>query len=230
MIDRRLALMLLAATGLGGYTAWSGDNALMSWLGARGSTGTVMQQPAVPSPAEAKPAKVSNLNPLAQLTLAEFDEIAKRPLFNPTRAPAPPPPEPDPEPEVAVVEPPPEPVEASISPEDFTLLGVASKNGSWTVVMRWNPSNEIHRLKTGGEIQGWSVADVTPQKVTLSRNGQILDIKMFQNLAARPGQNINMDDPSQDPELMQEQDTQSQRQMNPQLQIQNQQLQIQNQQ
>ncbi len=222
MIDRRLSLLLVAAIGLGGYTAWSGDSALFTWFGVPGSTGTAVQQPAAPPAAGSKPVKVSNLNPLAELTLAAFDEIARRPLFNPTRAPAPPPPEPEPEPEVAVAEPPPEPVEEPINPDDFALLGVASKNGSWTVVMRWNPSNEIHRLTSGGEIQGWSVADVTPQKVTLSRNGQVLDIKMFQNLAARPGQNLNMEDPAENPELMEGQDV-PQRQMNPQLQIQNQQ-------
>jgi hypothetical protein len=221
MIDRRLALLLLAAIGLGGYTVLSGDSALMQRSGASVGAETELRQTSAPSQDDVKPAKAVNLNPLAELTLADFAEIAKRPLFNPTRAPAPPPPEP--EPEAAVAEPPPTPVEEPTNPDDFALLGVASNNGSWTVVMRWNPSNEIHRLKTGGEIQGWSVADVTPQKVTLSRGDQTIDIKMFQNLASRPpGMNANVDDPAENPEMMEGQYTQ-QRQMNPQLQIQDQQ-------
>ena len=61
------------------------------------------------------------------------------------------------------------------------------------MVMRWNPSNEIHRMKTGDEIQGWSLAEITTQKVKLSRNGTMLDINMFQNLAPPPGQTPEMD-------------------------------------
>ena len=49
--------------------------------------------------------------------------------------------------------------------------------------------------------------------------GKTLDIKMFQNLASRPAQAIDMDDPSENSET----DDQQQQQMNPQLQNQNQQ-------
>ncbi len=223
MIDRRLALLLLAATGLGSYAAWSGNNTLLTWLDPREEIVTASQQSTPVTSPEAKPQKVANLNPLAQLALAQFEDITKRPLFNPTRAPAPPPPEPEPEVEEVAVEAPP-PVEEVTNPDDFALLGIASKDGTWTVIMRWNPSNEIHRLKTGGEIQGWSVAEVTLQKVTLSRDGKTMDIKMFQNLASRPAQNLNPEDPSVDPELVQDEDAQQQLQMNArQHQMQNQQ-------
>ena len=197
MIDRRLALLLAAAIGLGGYAVWSGDSLFSTWLTQDNDIVTAVKQlPAAPV-AEIKSDKLVSLNPLAALTTVQFEDIVKRPLFNPTRAPAPvaePPPVEEPPPEAVEVAPPPE---EPVNPNDFALLGIASKNGIWTVVMRWNPSNEIHRLKTGGEIQGWSLTEITPQKVKLSRNGQDIDIKMFQNLAPPPGQSLQALDPSQ---------------------------------
>ena len=222
MIDRRLLLLLAAAMGLGGYSVWSGDNALVDWLYPQTGIAAAVKQPAKTVASATPTEKVANLNPLALLDAAAFDDMVQRPLFNKTRAPAPPPePQPEPEPEAVVaVEAP--PTEEPAKPEDFALLGVASKGGEWTVVMRWNPSNEIHRLKAGGEIQGWSLTNVAPQKVTLSRDGQMLDIKMFLNTAPPPALAINPDDPSQigdvDPADMQ----QSGQQMDPRRHIQSQ--------
>lgn len=229
MIDRRLALLLAATIGIGGYTVWSGDSALMSWLNPQEAIVTAKRQPALVTPSAAELGKTANLNPLAGLALAQFGDIVKRPLFNPTRAPAPPPPEPQPEPEVTEEEVPPQPVAEEINPDDFTILGIASKGGLWTVVMRWKPTNEIYRLKAGGEIQGWNVTGVTPQKIILSRDGKTLDIKMFHNLASRPAQSFDSDeDPQENPEP----DIQQRLQMNQQQQIQgtNPQQHIQNQQ
>lgn len=227
MIDRRLALLLAAAIGIGGYAVWSGDSALTSWLDPQEAIVTAKRQSPLVTPSATEPGKTANLNPLAGLALAQFGDIVKRPLFNPTRAPAPPPPEPQPEPEVTEEEAPPQPVVEEINPDDFTILGIASKDGLWTVVMRWKPTNEIHRLKAGGDIQGWNVADVTPQKITLSRDGKTLDIKMFQNLASRPEQAV---DPGEDPTENPEPDIQQRLQMNQQIQGTNPQRQIQNQQ
>ena len=224
MIDRRLSLMLAAAVGLGGYAMWSGDNALVDWLYPQSGIAAAVRQP-VKIPASATPPeKVANLNPLALLDAAAFEDMVQRPLFNKTRAPAPPPqpePEPEPEPEVVeAVEAP--PTEEPAKPEDFALLGVASKGGEWTVVMRWNPSNEVHRLKAGGEIQGWSVTNVAPQKVTLSRGGQMLDIKMFLNTAPPPQPANNPGDPSQNGDVDPADMQQSGQQVDPRRHIQSQ--------
>lgn len=197
MIDRRLAFLLAMAIGLGGYAVWSGDNLFSDWLNPQSEIVTAVKQPSTANVAEVKTDPPASLNPLAALSVSQFEDMIKRPLFNPSRAPAPVPEPPDDE------EPPPEaveatpPVEETVNPNDFALLGIASRDGSWTVVMRWNPSNEIHRLKHGSEIQGWSLTDVTPQKVRLSRNGKDIDIKMFQNLAPPPGQTAPGLDPSQ---------------------------------
>ena len=227
MIDRRLALLLAAAIGIGGYAFWSGDSALMTWLYPQEEIVTAKRQPALAAPSAAESTKPTNLNPLAGLAMAQFGDIVKRPLFNPTRAPAPPPPEPEPEPDVTEEVAPPQPVAEEINPDDFTILGIASKDGIWTVVMRWKPSNEIHRLRAGGEIQGWNVAEVSSQKITLSRNGKTLDIKMFQNLASRPAESV---DPDEDPAENPEPDVQQRQQINPQPQGINPQRQNQNQQ
>ena len=224
MIDRRLSLMLAAAIGLGGYSMWSGDNPLVDWLYPQSGIATAVNQPARIAASATPTEKVANLNPLALLDAAAFEELVRRPLFNPTRAPAPPPepqPEPEPEPEVVVAEEPP-PTEEPAKPEDFALLGIASKDGEWTVVMRWNPSNEIHRLKTGGEIQGWSLTDVAAQKVTLSRDGQLLDIKMFLNTAPPQALANNPEDHSQDADVDPAEMQQSGQQMDPRRHIQTQ--------
>ena len=188
MIDRRLSLMLAAAVGLGGYSVWSGDTALVGLIFPQTEIAAAVRNPERIAASEVPPEKVAHLNPLAALDAAAFNDMVQRPLFNQTRAPAPPPepePEPQPEPEVVVaVETP--PTEEPAKAEDFALLGVASKGAEWIVVMRFNPSNEVHRLKTGGEIQGWSLSEVSPQKVNLSRDGQMLEIKMFQNTAPPP--------------------------------------------
>lgn len=205
MMDRRMALLLAAALGLGGYAVWSGDSALMSWFTPVRDSRTAVQ-PVVKTDDGEAASKTTQLNPLAELDVAAFDEMLQRPLFNPTRAPAPPPPEPVVEQPQAAVEEAPLAAEEPVRPEDFALLGIASKDGAWSVVMRWNPSNEIHRLKTGDEIQGWSLAEITSQKVKLSRNGTMLDISMFQNLAPPPGQASEMEGEQIIPERGQEQD------------------------
>lgn len=216
MIDRRLALLLAAAIGLGGYTLWSGDSALSTWLTSQDDIVTAVKQPPATSIAQTKANKETNLNPLATLRIEQFEDIVQRPLFNATRAPAPVPeqvvdeePEQQAVVEVPVVEEPP------VKPEDFALLGIASKGGTWTVVMRWNPSNEVHRLKTGGEIQGWSLTEVTPQGVKLSRNGKDLDIKMFQHLGPAPGMTIQ---PADSPDVDEQGQPMNPQLINPQLQ------------
>jgi hypothetical protein len=177
MIDRRLALLLLGAVALAGYSVWSGDGALMSLVRPVDNE----DQLAAAANAEDKSglgqSGAADLNPLAKLSADQFDEILKRPLFNPSRAPAPPP-EPPPEPEQAAAEEA-APAEPPVNPDDFTLLGIAARDGTWTAVMRWNPTNEIFRLKTGGEMQGWKVAAIAAQGVTITKDDQSLDIKMF---------------------------------------------------
>jgi hypothetical protein len=184
MIDRRMSLLLAAAATLGIYAVWSGDNALTTYLGSTEDAAPAVATQAV-APAGGTVA-VADLNPLAGLKAEQFADIAARPLFNPTRAPAPEAaPQEVPE-DVATVEEAP-PAEPPSNPEDFTLLGIAAKDGVWSVVMRWNPTNEVFRLSTGGDIQGWTVAEITPQQVTVNRGDQTLDIRMFHQKGPGPG-------------------------------------------
>jgi hypothetical protein len=176
MIDRRLALLLAAAFGLAGYTVWSGDNALFSYLNPQSGDDRAAAAAKVESP-PADLEAVANLNPLAGLSAEQFAEIVKRPLFNPSRAPAPEPVAPEPEP-VVTEQPPPE--EPPVNPEDFVVLGIAERDGRWTVVMRWNPTNEIHRLASGDEVEGWTLASIAPRQVTFTKDGEDLSIKMFE--------------------------------------------------
>jgi hypothetical protein len=185
MIDRRLAMLLIAALGLAGYSLWSGDGALMSFMNPAQAPANAPSAPKASTAEATQPIAVAELNPLSGMTAEQFEEILKRPLFNPSRAPAPPPPEPQPEPEQVVTEEPP-PQEAPPNPEDFTLLGIAAKDEAWTAVLRWNPTNEVFRLQTGGEMQGWTVAAIAPQGVTVTKGEQSLDIKMFLQRSAPP--------------------------------------------
>ena len=131
MIDRRMALLMAAALGLGSYAVWSGDSALMSWLSPGGDNLTALPSPVKKDDSEAA-AKTTHLNPLAELDIAAFDEMLKRPLFNPTRAPAPPPPEPVEEQPQAAVEQAPPPTEEPVRPEDFA--SARNRLERWSVV------------------------------------------------------------------------------------------------
>jgi hypothetical protein len=182
MTGGRLGLLMVTAVALTGYLVWSGDAALILPLLDQEKTpsATLQTTAALPSP-KAETSGTPVLNPLSELKPDALNEMIERPLFNPTRAPAAAP--------VAEVAEPvdeaPEP-EDSTGPQDFTLLGMASRDGIWTAVIRLNKTNEIFHLKQGEAMSEWTFSAVAAHEVTLSNNEKSIQLKLFQDMGNRP--------------------------------------------
>jgi hypothetical protein len=183
MIERRLALLLAAATVLAAYALWSGDNPLLAQWGlgpaSPAADGATARKP---EDAQGEPTLKPVVNPLGGLELESFTETIERPLFDPARA--------RPVPVVAEEEPveetPPPAVEEPKSPEDFTLLAVASREGAWTALVRWESEGKVYHLKKGDTLSDWQLTDVSPRDATLSQEGRVLQLKLFEKRASAP--------------------------------------------
>lgn len=199
MTNGRLALLMAAAGSLMAYGIWSGDVTLPFYP----HRDAAPADDAVPAPVPAGAASsVAALNPLAALKPEDFNAIVERPLFNPTRRPAPPP-QPVVQPVEAEQPSEPPPTEASqpdVKPEDFTLLGITSVDGTATALVRWNPTNQIYHAKQDQLVSDWHLRSIGALDVTLERDGQTLQLKLFQTFgtaAPPPAQGL------QDPSVMQ---------------------------
>jgi hypothetical protein len=181
LMNRRLLLLIAAATGLAVYVANGEGGRLMARLTDQGAEALPPRNAGKPAPSKSMANPVA-LNPLSELKAASLDEITNRPLFNPLRKPAPPPP---PAAADAPVEA--EPVqEAGVNPDDFALLAIASGDFGRTAVVRWNPTNEVSHLKLGQQLSGWEITEVGDREVTIGRDGKILVLKLFEKPAQPP--------------------------------------------
>lgn len=183
MTGGKLGLLMVTAAALTGYLVWSGDAALILPLLDREKPPdrTLQTTAALQSP-KSEASGTTVLNPLSELKPEALNEMIERPLFNPTRAPAV-------APVAAVAEPVEEPVpepEDSTGPQDFTLLGMASREGIWTAVIRLNKTNEIFHLKQGEAMSEWTFSAVAAHEVTLSNNEKSIQLKLFQDMGSRP--------------------------------------------
>lgn len=183
MTKAKLSLLMMTAAALTGYLVWSGDAALLlPMLDKETPAGTPAQTTAAPQDPKTQAIAAPVLNPLAQLKAEALAEMVERPLFNPSRAPAP---IPVAEAAPPVEEAPPEPEETT-GPQDFTLLGMASRDGTWTAVIRFNKTNEVFHLKQGEAVSEWTFSNVAAHQVTLSNAGRSIDLKLFQDMGTRP--------------------------------------------
>ena len=108
--------------------------------------------------ARATPVQTRLLPPIAAVNPEqEYPETAARPLFTPTRRPAPS--------AVAAGGP------SSMSKGQFTLTGVIIANGLKTALLRETRSGRVVRVEQGKEVNGMTVAEIEPEKVTLTQAG-----------------------------------------------------------
>ncbi len=120
-----------------------------------------------PSPAK--------LLPAVPATVAEqaYPETGARPLFTPTRRPAPPVPT--------------TPVPQMVRGQ-FTLQGVLIAGAQRTAFLREKSSGKIHRIEKGKQVNGITVAEVEPEKVTLAQAGEQEELPLLvQRGGASPG-------------------------------------------
>jgi len=126
----------------------------------------------------AAPEGTVNPNPLSSLDLEGLTATLAAPLFTPSRtgpiveAPV----EefveaPRPTPEVATEEPPP----------GLQLVGIVLTDAANTALLKDPASNEIHRLGSGEEFQGWSLTIVDARSVEFRSGDRVEGLKMFES-------------------------------------------------
>ena len=121
------------------------------------------------APAAAPLVQAAKGNPLWAVPLASLSATRERPLFSPSRRPpetaAPPPP-----PRVAAAPPPP-PVVAVAETPPFTLLGTVLGAGGNFAVLLNTSTNEVRRVRQGGNEAGWTAQKVDPRATVLTKDG-----------------------------------------------------------
>lgn len=124
----------------------------------------------------------SRAEPLAVETMRETRD---RPLFAPSRRPPPPPPAPvvatPPAEPVAAAEPPPAPP----TPPNAVLTGIVI--GGDLKLAVFQADGKPLTVREGGEIEGWTVAEVQPRAVALERDGERTEMHLKDPAEATPG-------------------------------------------
>jgi hypothetical protein len=191
LINRRLALLFAAAGGLAAYGVWSDGGSLLQRL--TGDSPVVSDASPVAATGSRETGSIGDgaksLNPMSNIALESLSEMVARPLFNPTRAPAP-----KVQQAAPVVVPEAPFVEETINPGDFTLLAVASNKEGRTAVVRRNTTSEVFHLKLGQFLSDWQVLELGDRDMTLGRQDQSFQLKLFQarvGAAAQPPAEIN---------------------------------------
>jgi hypothetical protein len=114
------------------------------------------------------PASAEPRNPLDALRFEDLSATRDRPLFAPTRRQPPPvrveapPPEPTPAAEIAVV----------LGPPPFQLIGAVVGRREAYALLRNKTTNQVTRLRTGDEADGWRVEAIGIRTVALERSGR----------------------------------------------------------
>lgn len=101
-----------------------------------------------------------------------FDAMVERPLFSPTRRPPPPPPSPLALPTALPIQAPPPPA------PNLTLSGVISGGGSGVALLRRPQDQAPVRVAPGGQIDGWTVAEIRPRAVVLRRDARSVTVEL----------------------------------------------------
>ena len=125
-----------------------------------------------PSPLAASPA----VTPFQPPALLEFSEIDERPIFNPSRTPFK-------IPEAKVVE-------APRPPPSLTLVGVIVTRSGRIAITRAQGATASVNLIPGQLIDGWEVAAIETDHVTLRSNASTFEIKLQSPSAGQPSAQV----------------------------------------
>ena len=114
--------------------------------------------PSVMAAQKVAPAEAKLLPSLASASPeSSYPETAARPLWIPTRRPAP---------QVAAAP------QQSFQPGQFVLQGVTIAGGTRIAMLKEKTSGRVHRVELGRDVNGLHVADIEPERVTLTQGGQ----------------------------------------------------------
>ncbi|WP_244511182.1 hypothetical protein [Magnetospirillum fulvum] len=119
--------------------------------------------PPAPDPTRPPPAPRAIVPPQPQSPpqspeSAEWSRVLDRPLFSPDRRPTP-------------------TVAAATALEGFVVTGIAVSEQAASAVVR-PPAGKTIRLRPGQTLDGWTVRRIAPQRVTLDRAGESLDLTL----------------------------------------------------
>lgn len=157
---------------------------LFALLLALGSSNLAAAQeeaiPPVAPEAEGAAAAPVNPNPLSGLSLDGLSATRSLPLFTPSRtAPFIAPPV---EEEIAApVEPEPEPEQP---PPSLQLVGIVLSDTDKQALLLDPASNEVHRLTSGDEYEGWALTIVDARSVEFRSGERVEGLKMFESFPA----------------------------------------------
>jgi hypothetical protein len=129
--------------------------------------------PAAP-PRKAAPAEVKLLPQIAATSPeSAYTETGARPLWIPTRRPAPP---------VAVATAP------TFTRGQFILQGVTIAGSTRIAMLKEKASGRIHRVELGRDVNGLHLAEVEPERVTLSQGAEreVIDLRVQRLTGAGP--------------------------------------------
>jgi len=132
--------------------------------------------------AEIPPGSV-NPNPLSSLQLEDLTATRSFPLFTPSRT-APVVAETVPEAEPAAIE---EPVvDPEQPPPPLQLVGIVLTDATQTALLLDSASQEVHRLSTGDEYEGWSLTIIDSRSVEFRSGDRVEGLKMFESFPSPP--------------------------------------------
>lgn len=134
---------------------------------------------------KAAPAEARLLPPLAAAAPEQlYPESVNRPLWIPTRRPAPPV----------------EATRASFARGQFILQGVTIAGDTRIAMLKEKTSGRIYRVEAGRDVNGLQVAEVLPERVTLSQGAEreVLELRV-QRAAAAPGAPVSQPAPTSGP-------------------------------
>ncbi len=131
-------------------------------------------EPAAPAESQTDSAALSN--PLAARPLDLLSATRDRPLFAPSRRP-PPPPAP---PVVRSVE-----VAAPVPAPSVLLLGIVAEASGARAMVRTDGSEKVVRARVGDEIGGWTVTQIEPRRLFLSKDDRSVSFSLFARTGAR---------------------------------------------
>jgi hypothetical protein len=132
-----------------------------------------------------------NPNPLAGLKLEGLSATLTAPLFTPSRtgplveAPV----------EPVAEEPPPPEVPPEQPPPPLQLVGIVMSDATKTALLKDPGTNEVHRLNSGDEYEGWSVTVVDARSIEFRSGDRVQGLKMFESFPT-PANYAVPDDPS----------------------------------
>jgi hypothetical protein len=115
----------------------------------------------------AAPFDAKLLPPLPSLPAEQYAEFAARPLWVPTRRPAP-----------AAAAP------STYTPGQFVLQGVIVVGNTRTAMLREKSNGHLHRVEAGKQLNGITVAEISPDSVTLTQGA---DREVVPLLVQKPG-------------------------------------------